>query len=433
MKTKVVAFLPAKGSSSRIESKNLKLLDGKPLFLYTLEKLCLCDFLDEVYLDTESDEIISYADSLPCKVLKRDPALATNATDGHSLFMNEVYQVDADIYVQILGTSPFIEKDTIKKGIDLLMQDEEFDSCVLVRNEKLYTWKDGLPTYDLLKIPNSFTLDDTIIETMGLYIVKKDSALKTKRRIGDKPYLLEATALEAVDVNYPEDFDLANLIAAGRREKERKLLANIKNRLTSAVLSDILDEYEIQNVLKGFNLNLKNKKILGSAKTLKIRALKADEDINGIYKALESYDTIIPNDIIVVENEICDYAYFGELNANLAIRAGACGAIIGGMTRDTREVMDLDFPVFAKGSTCKDVKGRATVESINKKIEIDGVIIEPNDLIFGDNDGIIVIPKSIAEDVLIKAFKVVSNEKAILNEIANGVDMKNIISNLGYF
>jgi len=69
---KVVAFLPAKGSSSRIKCKNLKLLDGKPLFLHTLEKLMECDFIDEVYLDTESNEIINLASETNCKILKRN-------------------------------------------------------------------------------------------------------------------------------------------------------------------------------------------------------------------------------------------------------------------------------------------------------------------------------------------------------------------------
>ena len=62
---KVVAFLPAKGTSERIESKNMKLLNGKPLFLHTLEKLVECDFIDEVYLDSESDEILNYANYSP--------------------------------------------------------------------------------------------------------------------------------------------------------------------------------------------------------------------------------------------------------------------------------------------------------------------------------------------------------------------------------
>ncbi len=53
---KIVAFLPVKGTSSRIENKNIKLLDGKPLFLHTLEKLSSCSFIDEVYLDSESEK-----------------------------------------------------------------------------------------------------------------------------------------------------------------------------------------------------------------------------------------------------------------------------------------------------------------------------------------------------------------------------------------
>ena len=53
---KIVAFLPVTGTSSRIENKNIKLLDGKPLFLHTLEKLSSCSFIDEVYLDSESEK-----------------------------------------------------------------------------------------------------------------------------------------------------------------------------------------------------------------------------------------------------------------------------------------------------------------------------------------------------------------------------------------
>lgn len=429
---KVVAFLPAKGTSSRVESKNLKLLDGKPLFLHTLEKLIACDFIDEVYLDTESDDVIDLASESNCKILRRDSGLASNETDGNKLFLNEVNFVDADIYIQILGTSPFIEKDTIQKGVDFIINDD-FDSAVLIRKEKLYTWSEKRPNYDIENIPNSFNLNDTIIETMGLYIVKKKTALSTQRRIGNKPYLLEASPLEAIDVNWPEDFELANLIAAGKREKERKLLDNIKVHLTSAMLSDILDDLGIEGVLKNFKLNINDKKVFGKAKTIKLRALKKNEDFRGIYNALYSYNTIIPNDIIIVENEISEFAYFGELNANLAIRSGASAAIIGGVTRDTSEVKKLGFPVFAKGATCKDVRKRATMESYNKTIQIDNINISPNDLIFGDNDGVIVIPKQYEKKVLKEAFKVVQTEKNILVDIANGLDVDTLTKNHGFF
>ena len=151
---KIVAFLPAKGSSTRIPNKNLMLLDGKPLFMYTLEKLMDCDFINEVYLDTESDEIINIASSTGCKILKRNPNLANNETDGNKLFMNEVKTIDADIYIQILVTSPFIEKQTIKNGIYSILGGDH-DSAILTRNEKLYTWSNSKANYDINNIPNS--------------------------------------------------------------------------------------------------------------------------------------------------------------------------------------------------------------------------------------------------------------------------------------
>ncbi|MDR5757609.1 cytidylyltransferase domain-containing protein [Caballeronia sp. LZ035] len=431
---KVIAFLPAKGSSSRIESKNMKLLDGKPLFLHMLENLTACDFIDEVYLDTESEDVIAAASEVACKVMRRDPELASNRTDGNKLFLNEVRYAQADIYIQALGTSPFITPETIKKGIDILVEHPEYDSVVLVRKERQYTWRDGHPVYDIEHIPNSSDLGDTVIETMGLYIVRREAALDTQRRIGNNPYLLDASALEAVDVNWPEDFALAELIAAGMREKDRKLLGNIKNHLTSSMLSDILDDLGYPNqIVKGLTPNLSGAKIFGRAKTLKLRALEEGEDFRGIYHALKSYETIVPDDIIVVENEVSTHAYFGELNANLAIRSGAAGVIVNGMTRDTVAVRATGLPVFAKGSTCQDVRKRATTESINKTISLNGIEVRPHTLIFADAEGVVVIPLRIEKQIIEEIFKAAANEKRILVDISNGADVDHLTSAYGFF
>lgn len=431
---KVVAFVPAKGASARIDNKNMRLMDGKPLFLHTLEKLMRCDFIDEVYLDTESEEVIAAASEVNCRIMKRDPALASNKTDGNRLFLNEVRHTQADIYIQILGTSPFIEIDTLRRGVEMLKSSEDYDSAVLVRKERLYLWKDGRPAYDLENIPNSVDLGDTVIETMGLYMVKREAALRTERRIGDKPFLLDASALEAVDVNWPDDFALAELIAAGQREKDRKLLGTIRNHLSSPMLSDLLDDLGYKNqVVQGLKPNIADSRLFGRAKTLKLRALEEGEDFKGIYNALFSYDTIVPDDIIVVENEVPDYAYFGELNANLAIRSGAAGVIVNGMTRDTREVKATGLPVFARGSNCQDVRKRATTESFNKTISLNGVEVKPNALIFADNEGVVVIPPEIEQKVLDEIYRRAANEKKILVDISLGCSVGDLTKNYGFF
>ena len=430
---KIVAFLPVKGTSSRIKSKNIKLLDGKPLFLYTLEKLLECDFIDEVYLDSESEEIFNYVSEIECLKLKRDPIYASNKTDGHMLFYNEARQVEADIYIQILCTSPFITKDTIKKGIDILLNHPEYDSVVLVKKEKLYLWDQNGPQYNINHIPNSEDLEDTIIETMGLYITRKEVALKYKKRIGKNPFLLEANPIEAIDINYLEEFELAEYIMSGIREKESKKFRILSKILSSAMLSDIMDDLGLDGFIRGLKLNIKTKKVMGRAKTLKIRALRDGEDFRGIYNALQLYKTIVPNDIIVVENEVKDYAYFGYLNANLAIREGAIATIIGGKTRDLMDVIKLDYPVFSTGYVSKDVRKRATVESMNKTVKIQGVKVRPGDLIFGDVEGIIVIPKDYENIIINKALEVLKNENKIISEILMGSDTEDIVRNNGAF
>jgi CMP-N-acetylneuraminic acid synthetase/regulator of RNase E activity RraA len=430
---KVVAFLPAKGTSSRIESKNMKLLDGKPLFHHTLEKLSECEFIDEVYLDSESNNIFDSASEIKHIKMKRDPKYADNQTDGHLLFFNEARQVEADIYIQILCTSPFIDKATIKKGVEILKKSKKYDSVVLIRKNKQYLWDENGPKYDKNKIPNSVDLKDTIVETMGLYITNKNVALKDKKRIGNRPYLLEASPTEAVDVNSPEDFELAEYIMAGIREKERKKFRILSNVLSSPILSDIMDDLGINGFISGLKLNIENKKIMGRAKTLKLRALRKGENFKGIYDALQSYKTIVSNDVIVVENEVSKYAYFGTLNANLAIKQGASATIIGGMTRDINQVTKMDYPVFSTGYIAKDVRKRATTESINKEIQINGIKIKPGDLIFGDLEGIIVIPKLYEELVLRKALKKITTENQIILDILLDNSINLIVDKHGAF
>jgi len=431
---RVSAFLPAKGTSDRIQNKNIMLLDGEPLFLRSLKKLLNCPSIDEVFLDTESSEIIDLASEVKCKILRRDSALASNKTDGNILFYNEIQHTDADICVQLLGTSPFIRQETIEQAIAILKTNKSYDSVVAVRKEKQYRWNNKRPVYDINHIPNSVDLEDNIIETMGLYVMRRDVALKLKRRIGENTYLLVVDPLESIDVNWPQDFELANLIAIGLREQERRLFNNLKLLLTSALLSDILDDLNLTGVLSNrFQLNIPNQKIFGRAKTLRIDLCPDDDDYKKIYDSLHLYDHIVSNDIIVVANNIPDFAFFGELNANLAIRSGAGGAIIDGVTRDTKETTDIGFPVFSKGNYCKDTRKRGIVTSRNKTVIIDGVSIHKDDLIFGDKDGIVVIPKKKEKMIIDMALEKMSQEKNILIDVARGVSTNALVEKYGLF
>lgn len=411
----------------------MKILAGKPLFLHTLEKLVNCNLIDEVYLDSESDIILDYADHLNYHKFKRDIQLSTNRTDGHKLFYNEISQVDADIYMQVLCTSPFIKETTIENCIKVLLENENYDSVVLVRKEKQYLWDEDGPTYDINNIPNSNDLPDTIIESMGLYAIRSEVALRKKMRIGDMPYLMQCDPIEGIDVNYQNEFDLANTIMVGMNHERANKLKLLSNHLSSAIFSDILKEYGINSTIVGLTPNISGKKCFGRANTIKLRRLSPNEDFRGIYNALKSYLFVKEGDIIIVETEVPEFAYFGDLNANLAIRSGSIATIINGSTRDSKKVKDLDYPVYSMANCCKDIKYEGTLESYNVPVCIKGVTIYPDDLVFSDDDGIVVIPKDLEIEIITKAIGAISNEKDIIHNILLGRDTSDIIKKYGLF
>lgn len=430
---RVAVFLPVKGQSERIENKNTRLLDGQPLFLLTLSKLINCGLFDEVWLDSESETIHALASEYDCRHHYRDPALASNQTDGNRLFLNEVHQTQADIVVQVLCTSPFIRPETLAAGLKVLKSDQSFDSVVLVRRDKCYLWGPEGPLYDFQHIPNSVDLPETTIETMGLYMVRRQAALELRRRIGNSPFMLPASPMEAVDLNNPEDLELAQCLSAGLRERNNRRHRLLQRHLSSALLSDILDDLGHEGIVGGLRPNLPASRVLGRAKTLHLRALEPDEDYMGIYDALASYRHLVPGDFIAVQNDLPDYAYFGELNANMALEAGAVGAIIGGMTRDSAATSHLGFPVFAAGTGCADVRKRATLASHGRRIVINGVEIKDGDLLFADAEGVVVIPQKLENAVLSRAVESIGRERAILTAILSDVDKEHLFSKFGGF
>lgn len=112
--------------------------------------------------------------------------------------------------------------------------------------------------------------------------------------------------------------------------------------------------------------------------------------------------------------------HWGELLTNGAVARGAVGAVIDGGIRDTRAIMELGFPVFHKFRAARDAKGRWNVVDMQQPIVCGGVPVHPGDIIVGDADGVIVVPKDMAEEVLVEAEKTVSIETEIRDRVRAG-------------
>lgn len=227
---KIIAFVPARGGSTRVVGKNMRLIDGIPLFLRACYNLNQVLDKSNIILDSDNEEYLDIANKHGFGVLKRPDELATNATDGNSFFRWEVSNFpEADIYIQHLPPMPFCSKNTLESCINAI-DVEGYDSVVCVGKEHFYLWdeKTNKPLYDLEHIPNSYTLESTVFETMGLYAITKEAHEKNGLRIGVNYKMIELNKFEQIDINYPEDYQLAVAVAKGLERDSPYKLYNVR-------------------------------------------------------------------------------------------------------------------------------------------------------------------------------------------------------------
>ncbi|MCI8389642.1 MAG: acylneuraminate cytidylyltransferase family protein [Roseburia sp.] len=209
---KTAALIPIKLGSQRVPGKNTKpFFDGKPLMSF-IQKACLDAVnINEVYIYCSDDAVIPYV--LPgVKYLKRPKYLdgdAINANDFIREFMNSV---DADIYVNAHTTSPFAKPETLDELVEKVASGE-YDSAFCAETIRTFMWEDGKPVnFDPDHFPRTQDLPLIYGETSIAYVFTRESFIKHNRRLGTHPYIKEVGKIEAIDIDYPEDFEIANAI-----------------------------------------------------------------------------------------------------------------------------------------------------------------------------------------------------------------------------
>lgn len=145
-------------------------------------------------------------------------------------------------------------------------------------------------------------------------------------------------------------------------------------------------------------------------------------------------EAIDPDSVCVWDTSSDDEsAQWGEVMTMAAQRRGSRGAVVDGGVRDTRAVLGLDFPVFCRYRTSNGMLGRFRMTSFEVPIRIGGVVIYPGDIIVGDIDGVIVVPKVRAYAALLAAEKIKESEVEIKQMIIDGVTPKEVVDRGGYF
>lgn len=124
-------------------------------------------------------------------------------------------------------------------------------------------------------------------------------------------------------------------------------------------------------------------------------------------------------------------APWGELLSTAAKVRGAAGALMDGCVRDVKAIRTMGFPVFHGGVAPLDSKGRGKILAIDVPIECAGVPVHPGDLIFGDADGVVVIPQQYEAKVLELAFEKVAGEKNTLSDLQRGDKLADVFARYG--
>ncbi len=148
-------------------------------------------------------------------------------------------------------------------------------------------------------------------------------------------------------------------------------------------------------------------------------------------KLTEALDQLEPGDVYLASGGAMRCAYWGEILTATARVRGANGAVINGYHRDTPQVLEQGWPVFSRGRYAQDSAVRTQVADYRCPIEVGAVTVMPGDLVFGDLDGVVVVPRAHEAEVVERALEKARGEKLVRKEIEAGMSSTHAFAKYG--
>lgn len=210
---KIVAFIPIKLNNERIPGKNTKRFsDGTPLITFFLKTIVGVAEIDELYVFCSNPDIQRYF--VPgVKYLKRPAFLDTQQATPQNIIEEFVKRIDADIYIMAHCTSPFVTKEHLEECISAVKSEKHDSAFTGEKIQKLLWDNGGNPlNFDPSQISRTQDLPSIYAEVSAAYVFRKEVFYKFRRRIGFNPYVTEVRGIECIDIDYPEDFEIADAI-----------------------------------------------------------------------------------------------------------------------------------------------------------------------------------------------------------------------------
>lgn len=214
----------------------------------------------------------------------------------------------------------------------------------------------------------------------------------------------------------------------------QEMFQSARRELFSAVIGDVMDKLDLQHqFLPPAIVPLERSMVVcGRAMTV-LEADVFDESIAGSHNPLsarpfglmmDALDDLKPDEVYICTGASPRYALWGELMSVRAIKCGAAGAVVDGYSRDTRGVLALGFPTFSHGSYAQDQGPRGKVIDFRIPIQIGQARVAPGNFVFGDLDGVCIVPRAAEDDVLARAFEKARKEKTVRKALEEGMPSK---------
>lgn len=214
---------------------------------------------------------------------------------------------------------------------------------------------------------------------------------------------------------------------------DNELFAMMKKELYSAVIGDILDKMHYLHQFLPQRIQPIDTDMVVAGRAMPVLEADAFEELsdgqNPIMKKpfglmLEALDDLKENEVYICTGASPSYALVGELMCTRMQILKAAGAVVNGFHRDTKGILELKFPCFSYGRYAQDQAPRGKVIDYRVPIEMEGVRINPGDIIFGDLDGVLVIPKEVETEVIQRAYEKATGEKMVAEAIRAGMGAK---------
>ena len=219
---------------------------------------------------------------------------------------------------------------------------------------------------------------------------------------------------------------------------EEETFQSARRELFSAVIGDVMDAMGLQRqFLPPAIIPLERSMVVcGRAMTVleaDIRNDYGDEPaaasgngapVKPFGLMMDALDDLKLGEVYICSGASPRYALWGELMGVRAMKCGAAGAVVDGYSRDTRAVMALGFATFSHGSYAQDQGPRGKVIDFRIPIQVGQVRVVPGDIVFGDLDGVCVVPKAAEQEVLARAFEKARKEKTVRKALEEGMPSK---------